>query len=146
MQKLKDAVTIMILAFLIGLPLLSTHISGGELSESENRYLSELPRFDSLGTRIMNREFMIDVENWLNDHIGLRSRSRLIYAYYMNHFFHISTSDSVILGRTGFCYYTKNNNLAIAKGTYPLSEPEVEKIVLNHHLVSDYYSEKGIRY
>lgn len=146
MQKLKDTITIMIIALLIGLPLMKTHFSSGELSENENRFLAEFPQFDSLSTRILNREFMIDVEDWLNDHIGLRSRFRLIYAYYMNHLFHISTSDSVILGRSGFCYYTKNNNLDIAKGNYPLSDSDIAKIVITHHQVSDYYRKQGIRY
>ena len=146
MLKVRELITVLFFTALLGIPILTTSLSGGEVSESENRILAELPGFDRLGNRIIDRSFMTDTENWLNDHIGQRSLFRKCYALLMNHVFRIPTSDTVVFGRSGYYFYTRNHNLEIAKGTYPLSTTDINLIKENQQRISAYYKSKNVHY
>lgn len=146
MNKAENILVTILFIIMLAVPIFTTHVGGGEISQSEKRTLAEIPSLDNLGTRIICREFMVDVENWLNDHIGQRETFRKIYAQVMNRCLHLSTSKSVLFGRKGWYYYTSDNNIDIARGTYPLNADQLKKIAEQQKCVVDYYAKKKIRY
>lgn len=146
MNKTENILVILVFLMLLAVPILTTNVKGGEISQSEKRVLAKFPTMVNLGERIANREFMRDVENWLNDHIGQRSISRKIYAQIMNRYLRISTSNSVLFGRKGWYFYTEGHNIEIAKGTYPLNRNDLHKIIMQQKRVADYYSAQKVRY
>lgn len=131
---------------LLGIPIAGIKRTGGETSEEENRHLAELPAFSKLPTSLFNRAFMEETEAWLNDHIGYRQPMRRLYAFVMHDIFRISSNKEVLIGRDGWYYFTKNNNLDIVKGTYPLTNRDIEAICSQQQTVNEYYSDKGVRY
>lgn len=146
LHKVFNKLILMAFALMIIIPIATTSFSGGEVSENEKRVLAEIPSTEDLGRRMLDRSFMQDTENWLNDHIGKRNGCRAVYAMIMYHGLNLSTSKDVELGRDGYCYFTKNNNLEIAKGTYEFSDKDIEKARDQYKRAKDYYSDRGTRF
>ena len=146
LHKLLNKLLLIVFVSIIIVPLATTKFSGGEISEKEKRTLAEIPSAENLVERIFNREFMQDVENWLNDHIGKRNGCRTVYAILMYHGLNISTSEDVVLGQKGYCFFTRNSNLDIAKGNYPLTDDDLRLMRNQYEKVKDYYSERGTRF
>ena len=146
MNKVENILVTSVFIIMLAVPVFTTHISGGEISQSEKRTLAEIPSMDNLGSRIISRDFMVDVENWLNDHIGQRDTFRKIYAQVMNCYLRLSTSKSVLFGKKGWYYYTNDNNIEIAKGSYPLNAKQLKTIQEQQKRVAGYYARKNIRY
>ena len=143
LHKVFNKIILLAFALMIIIPAATTSFSGGEVSENEKRRLAEIPSTEDLGTRLFNREFMDDTENWLNDHIGKRNGCRTVYAMIMYHCLNLSTSKDVVLGRDGYCFFTKNNNLEIAKGTYEFSDTDIEEVREQYTKAKDYYRARG---
>lgn len=145
-KKVENILVIVLFAIFLAVPVFTTHLSGGEVSQKEKRTLARIPSMENLIFRIGNRAFMKDVENWLNDHIGQRDVCRKIYAQVMNRCLHLSTSESVLFGRNSYYYFTRDNNIDIAKGTYPLDDIQLKKIAQQQKCVVDYYNKNKVRY
>lgn len=146
LHKVFNKLILLAFALMIVIPIATTSFSGGEVSEQEKRMLAEIPSTEDLAARLFNREFMDDTENWLNDHIGKRNGCRSVYAMIMYHGLNLSTSKDVVLGRDGYCYFTKNNNLEIAKGTYEFSDKDIEAVRDQYKKAKAYYDARGTRF
>ena len=129
---------VFIIAFLacILIPLTMTNRTSGAVSEQENRYLASFPEpFSRSG-----------FEDWIGDNIGLRSTFVSTYANIMYHVFGLSPSEKYSVGKDGWIFYTGDNNLRIADGTYPLYQDDIDSIIEGQKEVSDYLKSRGCRY
>jgi len=146
LRNIANKLILVAFMLVIIIPIATTRLSGGEVSEQEKRVLAEIPSTENMVPRLLNREFMQDTENWLNDHIGKRNGCRAAYAMIMYHGLNLSTSKDVVLGQEGYCYFTKNNNLEIAKGSYKLSKEDLQLMKSQYRDAKDYYTDKGIKF
>ena len=128
-MKKKITITLIVI-FLICLfiPVLFINREKGKISEEENRYLADFPD-------PFSRE---GFENWLNDNIGFRNTFVSLHANIMFHLFRLSPSQKIVIGKHGWLFYTGDNNLKIADGTYPLTEENLNDIVKGQQKIKDY--------
>ena len=145
-HRIRLVLTTLLLAALIIPPLIRISFTGAVVSEVEQRRLADYPYFGELRERVFNRDWMNQMENWLNDHIGLRGPLWRIYTRLMHERLGISTVASVIRGQNGWLYYTLDHNLDIIKGTYPLDEQMTGNIITGQKTLSDWYASRGIHY
>jgi hypothetical protein len=70
-KKAARIVFVVLFLAMITIPLLTTNLQEGKVSEDENRRLAEKPElYEKDGT--LNEEFTADFETWINDNIGMR--------------------------------------------------------------------------
>lgn len=130
--------SVLIIAFLLCLilPLICFNRDTGKISEEENRYLAVFPKpFTQDGA-----------ENWINDNIGFRSNLVMLHADIMYHGFGLSPSEKIIVGKDGWLFYTGDNNLRIAEGTYPLFEDDLAAIEKGQTEVENFLAERHCDY
>jgi hypothetical protein len=87
------------------------------------------PKYDLLG-------FGTEANSWLIEHTDLRKDISRRFKYLV---FHLSPTDSLQLGKNGWIFYTLNNNLDIAKGTYPLGQDILDNQAVVFSNVKKYY-------
>ncbi|MCM1523171.1 MAG: DHHW family protein [Ruminococcus sp.] len=141
MKKTIDAVFVILSLILIIMPVAFFNMEDGMMSETEKRYLAGLPTAE-FGTNEWKTQF----ENWLNDNIGFRDKLIDIRTTIMFKGLNIMTTEKVQKGKNGFYFYTLNNNIEIAKGTYPLNEDKLKEIANAQQTISDYYRATGREY
>jgi hypothetical protein len=132
-----------LLALLV--PLFTTSLKQGDLSESENRTLAKFPQFVDPNGKI-SRKAVFAFEGWFNDHIGLRSVSSRMTAAVKLGVFHSSPAPSVFVGREGWYYFTYDNNLRIPFGDFPLSEETLQNIADSQESIRSELEQMGIQY
>ncbi len=86
------------------------------------------------------------LENWIDDNVGFRTQMKKIQADIDVSIFHISPSSLVHIGNDGWYYFTGDNNLEIAMGTYPLTPDLLERIKVNQERIQQALKKKGIEY
>jgi hypothetical protein len=134
-------------AFLLALvlPMFFINTQANKISATENRRLSNFPLvFDESGK--LNHGLRLSFISWLNDNIGFRSEFVKIYATIKFKFFRISPSPLIHIGKDGWYYYTGDQNIEIARGTYYLPDEMLETIAYKQKLVNQYYTNKNIDY
>ncbi len=146
MHRVYQWMILLFFCLLIIIPVLTFSFSGSEISETENRNLAKMPSFDNLTSRLISGEWTKEMEDWLNDHIGKRAMFRRVYTQLTHKILGISTVSTVIIGQDGWLYFNKDNNLSIAKGTYPLTEEIQKTIAEKQKLLADWYSSRNIHY
>jgi len=130
---------------LLALPLLFIQWSEEEYSNEEKRVLAAAPSF-WLEDYTWNPNVGGEIKSWLEDHIGFRSKLVRLYAETKFRFFRQSPSEKVHIGKEGWYYYTQDENLEIALGTYTLTPDVLEQILYRHLAIRDKLQAKGIDY
>ena len=141
LYKKNSYVIIVVFLASIILPLVFSDKAGGKISKTENRYLAPFPT-------ILNPEMRLahgvraGLENWIDDNVGFRTQMKKIQADIDVSIFHISPSSLVHIGNDGWYYFTGDNNLEIAMGTYPLTPDLLERIKVNQERIQQALKEK----
>lgn len=144
-HKLQDRIIIYAFLLLLLLPILTINRANGVIAKSENRYLAAFPQ-------ILNAEGKLadglksGLENWLNDNIGFREQFVKLNTNINFRILKRSPSNKVALGRDGWYFYTMDDNLKIAEGTYPLTKDTLEKIKNQQEKLQAYFNKQGIEY
>ncbi|WP_018212331.1 DHHW family protein [Desulfitobacterium hafniense] len=145
MNNVRKKVFVLLFIMVLILPILTINRISGVMSKSENRYLAEFPQiFNADGE--LAEGLKNSTENWLNDNIGFRELFVKLYSNFNYHFLGRSPNERVEIGSEGWLYYTRDNNLKIAAGTYPLSLQDLEKIKNHQEKVQEYFNDQGIEY
>lgn len=143
--KLKDVVLSMAFITMLLIPILFINKIPNQISANENRKLAEFPQiFDENGE--LESNLKNGFETWLGDNIGFREQFVRIAASIKVKMFHMSTSERVHIGKDGWYFYTLDDNLKIADGSYPLTEDLLMKFAENQQAISDYYKSRGVEY
>lgn len=147
MKRPKVVFLINIILFLsiLALSLIFTDFVGGKVSNTENRMLASFPANIDCSTGTFDIHWK-GMEQWISDNIGFRKEFVEIYSIFKNNILGLSSSPLVLRGRHGWYYYTADNNIEIAKGTYPLTEDDLATIAKNQQVISDYYHSLGKEY
>ena len=120
-KRINDKLIIVFFVVMITLPLLSINFGKGVMSTVENRWLAEFPQFFTQDGKLRVRELYRGFPDWLNDRIGFRDSFIQLNAKIKLDLLNISPSDRVAVGRDGWFFYAPDNNIDLARGTYPLS-------------------------
>lgn len=133
--------------FLLALlaPLCALDLRPSGKSATENRSLAEFPQMIDQRGKISVHE-VFSFESWFNDHIGFRSACSEAVAKAMLNVFHSSPSTQVHIGRSGWYYYTLDNNLQIPFGLFPLGERTLQNIAACQESIRTDLEEMGISY
>ena len=134
------------LALSLVLPLVKINLVPGKISESENRVLANFPDIIDENGEITDN-LLPQLKNWFNDNIGLRSEFVTLNGLLQYHILNRSPSESVELGKEGWMYYTLDNNLDIARGTYPNFGVDILQITCEKQIrIQEKLAEKGVEY
>ena len=136
MKKKINITLIVIFLMCLLIPILFINREKGRISEEENRYLADFPD-------PFSRE---GFENWFNDNIGFRGTFVSLHANIMYHLFRLSPSQKIVIGKQGWLFYTGDNNLKIADGTYPLTQEELDEITTGQREVRDFLKDRNCDY
>ena len=129
-NKIHKLIFISIFLLIIILPLIFFSNGSGEFSSVENRNLAVKPKV-IYQDKSINYNFYKEFENWVNDHIGLRTQM-LQFNTILNHkIFNVSPTDKVIFGENDFLFYTLEDNLKIPMQYYNENNMELESISNN---------------
>lgn len=128
---------------LLGLPIVGISLTGGEYSESEKRTLAPMPVFFQEDGSL-NPELREEYKVWLEDHIGFREALVELAGRIRLYLFHQSPTDQVSIGKDGWMFYTRDNNLRLADGTYPITEEELDAMVRTALSLRDKLAVQGI--
>ena len=136
MEKRSGSLITILFLLCILLPVVFINRENGAVSVEENRYLAEFPNpFTRKG-----------FEDWIDDNIGFRSGFVSLHANIMYHLFGLSPTDKIVVGKDGWLFYTGDNNLRIAEGTFPLSEEDMDAIIEGQTEVRDYLAKRDCEY
>lgn len=147
MKKANAGKLLIIVVFITitAIPLVLFNHGKGVLSPTENRYLADFPIiFDEAGN--INSNIKSEFGAWFDDHLGMREKFVWLQAMMKVHGLHQSSSEKVHIGKDGWFFYTQEDDLKIADGTYPLSEELLMKFAENQQAISDYYKSQGTEY
>lgn len=146
MPSKKNQLFIVILFLLsLTLPITLSDKTGGKYSATEKRKLATFPEIITKEMRFAGG-IKTNGEKWLDDNIGLRSQAKLLLTYFDYSVFGVSPSRKVLIGKEGWYYYTRNNNIAIGLGTYTLTKAQMEEIKINQEAIQAALKKKGIEY
>lgn len=147
MKRSKPIQIIVVIFFvlLLALPILKINIKEGTVSLNESRVLASFPKLLT-DDGSWNPDLKTEFETWINDNIGFRDLFLDIATTIKVKFFNQSSSDSVHIGLDGWLYYTENENLDIAKGTYTLTQEDLEVIAEQQQMLANYYESIGVEY
>lgn len=121
--RIIQLIFIFICILLVFVPFVFTDFKGGTISKTEKRVLAEGPLM-----LLDNKSKQFYITKWINDNIGFRSIMVELKALIDYKVFEKSSSKQVAIGKNDFLFYIPGNNLEIAKGTYPLSNNELNNI------------------
>lgn len=120
-------ITTLFIASII-LPTVFSNKTGGEISLSENRYLSKFPTIFSQG-RIVSG-VIPGIENWINDNAGGRKIALAAYENIMYRMFHIYPQKYVYEGSDKWLYLAINSE----DGKDLQTVEEIEKDLVSYNL------------
>jgi len=107
---------------------------------TENHSMSELPALIEDGR--LNDGFSDEFDAYFNEHMGLRNLFVAADARIQETLFGVSNVDGVIVGSSGWLYYSATLNDYL--GTDILSERDLFNLAHNLSVVSDYLAEKEV--
>ncbi len=135
-ERLHIKIFIIIFIMCLFLPLVFFNRDKEKISIEENRYFTDFPDpFTRSG-----------FEDWVNDNIGFRSGFLGLHANIMYRLLGLSPSEKIMVGKNGWLFYTGDNNMSIANGTYPLFDDDIERIAVRQKEISDYLKERDCDY
>lgn len=144
-KAVKDKIITWSFIIIIILPIINMNHQRGKISITENRYLAEFPQiFDDKGK--LNVGLKGSFENWFNDNIGFREPLIKLSSSIQYNIFHKSPTEKVEIGKSGWFFYTLDNNIEIAQGKYMLSEEMLKEIAIQQEEIRKKLNEQGIEY
>ncbi|MDR0514727.1 MAG: hypothetical protein LBG81_06160 [Coriobacteriaceae bacterium] len=144
MKKLHRVFIGIFFAMLV-IPLLLVNTDAGAVSPTENRLLANFPPLrNEIGE--LNGNFPSQLNTYLNDRIGFRHELGVLNAHIKLFVLRTTPNDRVRVGLDGWHYFTFDSNIEIAKGTYPLTDADLDAIKRYQRAVADYYESKGVDY
>ena len=144
-RTVKSAVVVLIFIIFLVVPVLTINWSGADYSESEKRNLAPMPVvFAETGE--LNSNFAGEAKLWLEDHIGLRSHMVEAIGWFKLHFMNSSPSESVHLGKDDWLFYTKDNNMEIATGSFPLTDDMLQQMLRNMVRIQERLEHRGTEF
>lgn len=146
MKKIINIIFISCFILMIGLPLVFVNLSSDKLSEVENRYLAKFPNIVDESTGKINKNLLSEFENWFNDNVGFRELFVKLNTSITYKVLRTSPNNSVHVGRDGWFFYTLDNNLKIANGTYDLTDEMLLAIKKEQEFIQQALAKKGIEY
>lgn len=130
---------------LLLIPILTFNRISGKISEAENRHLAVFPEvFDDKGN--IKDGIKDSLKSWFDDNLGMRSELVRLNNRIQLKLFNKSPSDKVQLGKDGWLFYTLENNLKIADGTFPLTEKDIENLAVQQTRIQKILASQGIDY
>ncbi len=111
------------------------------VAKYENRMLSEPPT-----AFIVTEDYPEQFNNWINDNVLFRDELGELSAFILFKILGIMPSERVHMGMDDWYYYTGDNNLGIADGTYSLSDAQLNNILQYNLAIRDRFKFKGIDY
>ncbi|HJA92606.1 MAG TPA: hypothetical protein H9717_05760 [Candidatus Eisenbergiella merdipullorum] len=116
---------------------------------TENRQLSEMPSlaFDSLkGFSDSLQAFPAQFNSYFNDHVPFRSQLIELNSILSVDLFDDSASDSVVLGKDDWLFYTGEESIEDYKGTNLYTDEELDLIRDNCLVTKEYLEKRGIEF
>ncbi len=145
-MKIRAIICVILFLACIAIPIAAINHVPGKVSVNENRYLATFPRLFDENGKFVAKGLRGGIESWLNDNIGFREYFASLYGNVKYRVFHDSPSSRVEIGRDGWFFYTLDDNLKIADGSYPLSDSDIEKIAEVQTQISEFYRKQGVDY
>ena len=147
MRKFKISSVVISLAFVLLLivPVLTMNRVQGKISPNENRYLASFPQlFDENGNPAPGVKS--GLSSWFKDNLGFREKFVALSGYISLKVFNNSPNPKVEIGKDGWYFYTLDDNMALADGTYDLNENILKQTALQQQRIKDKLAEQGIDY
>lgn len=127
------------------LPIIFINRIDGKFSQLENRNLAKAPTLFTSEGRLSDG-IKENLETWINDNIGFRDQFLKMKARIHLNLFNTSPVSKVEIGEDGFMFYTLDDNMKIANGTYPLNEEDLIDITYNQKAIQKFLNNQGIEY
>lgn len=125
------------------LPLVFINRESGKVSPLENRALAAFPA--TATTEGFNKNFLPELARWFRDNLGFRFNFAAVNANVKVKLFNQS-SGTVNIDKDGWYYYTGDNNIKLANGTYQLTEEHLAELAARQQRIADNYALRGIDY
>lgn len=139
---------VFIIAFLgmIAVPLLTTNLQEGKISDAENRTLASFPSvYNDDGTR--NKAFNTGFETWLNDNIGMRSQMVVNNAKIQYYMFNVLSNNSdMCLGPDGELNYATPEIFKSYQHLDLKTEETLDSLAESYQYAKEYLDKKGIQF
>ena len=146
LKKAGRVYVLILFAAILLVPLCTVRWTGAETEATEYRVLADYPRLTGEAEHFFSGQLADETSDWVNDHIGGRTFAREIYSDLYHRTLEISMEEQVVIGSDGWRYLTKNRNLDIARGEFPLTEERLEEIIPKQADITAAYKEAGKKY
>ena len=123
MKRVIQVVFIALIVVVITVPFIFANRENNKVSETEKRYLSNLPTAN-FGTEDWKEQF----ETWLGDNIAFREQFINLRSILLYKGFQVVSSEKIMRGKDGWLFYTYDNNINIAKGEYVIDDESLKQI------------------
>lgn len=144
--KIQNSIIVFLFLLVLFVPIISINREEGKISESEQRYLATFPVVFGENGKLITQGLRSGLENWLNDNIGFRDTFVRIHSNINYKILKKSSNEKVEIGVDGWFFYTLDDNLRIANGTYPLTNEILINIKNKQEKIKEYYNKQGIEY
>lgn len=145
LKKIYNVLFVVVFMSIICMPLIKTDWTSGGISEDENRYLAEAPKFTIDGK--YNEAFTLEVEDWFMDHMG--GRKQLIdYNAKMQYevFGKMLTNSEYYIGRNGDVNYASKEMILDYAHLNLRTDEEIAQIGDSYQVISDWLEERDIQF
>ena len=145
LKKIVNIIFVILFLAVIFSPMLFADLSSGEISESENRYLAQLPQLFVEGK--LNDNFSSDVESWFMDHMGFRQELIQLNAGVQYRIFNrLLNQSNYYLGPDGDLNYATDAMIRDYAHVNLRSAEKVQEIANSYQIVSDYAESQGAQF
>ncbi|WP_105177322.1 alginate O-acetyltransferase AlgX-related protein [Clostridium cagae] len=146
MNKLNKMKKIFILCFIImiTMPLVFINKIEGRVSPTENRYLVTFPKIIDNTTGKINKGFISNLREWINDNIGFREFFiKLNKEFNVNLFKQIDNNNNVIIGKDKWVFLMSDSVLADVQNTNLINKEQVEYYKNKYLEITKYFKNLG---
>lgn len=141
-MKKQIGIKVFVIAYLIIMliPAVFTFLNAGKESvNTENRVLAEFPSIKNEDG--LNTAFFLELDDWIKDHIGLRSQMVKANTFINTNIYGNSPEESIILGNNGWLYYSDTVKDYINEPT--ISDKNAENVAITIKMMQDYVENEG---
>ena len=142
-SRISHMIFIVVFLLMIAVPLITTNLHNGKISEAENRVLaSKAELFKEDGS--INRNFNKDFETWINDNIGQRSKMIVANAKIQYYLFNLLSNNSdMYLGPNGELNYATQAMIKDFQHLNLHSEEYLLEVADSFQILNDYVEKEG---
>ena len=145
-EKTAKKIFLALFAATLVIPLATTNVKQGEISEDENRYLTPFPALHNEDGSL-NTEFTSDFENWINDNIGQRSSFVEADALLRYHLFHrFPENSNYYPGPNGELNYATHAMLEDYQHLNLFPPEYLQELANAMQTISDYTASRGAKF